>query len=168
MTSPRRRWPRWLHWLRDLVVLLLLVWGVQWWQSRQLASGPAPQLSGYDLHADLRTLSAYRGKPVLVHFWATWCPVCRLEEGSIDRLADDFPVLTVATTSGSAQELRTYLKKQGLSFPVLVDESGALARSWRVQGVPVSYIVDSQGKIAWSGSGYSSELGLRARLYLAD
>jgi len=163
-----RTWPRWLRWSRDFLLMLLVFQGVQWWYSRNLSGGPAPALSGEDLQGQHLSLTQFRGQPLLVHFWATWCSICRLEEGSIHALAQDYPVVTVATTSGNAQELRGYLQERGLSFSVVADESGDLARGWGVAGVPVSYIIDSQGNIAWAARGYSSGLGLRARLWLTD
>jgi len=170
MNPPSRRgaWPRWARWLRDILLILLLFAGLQWWQARDLRQGPAPALSGTDIHGHAQSLAQYRGQPVLVHFWATWCPICRMEEDAIDGLSADFPVITVATTSGSPAELAGYMQREGLGFPVVVDESGDLARQWGVVGVPTTYILDPKGNIAWAGQGYSTGLGLRIRLMLAD
>lgn len=163
-----RTWPRWLRWSRDFLLMLLVFQGVQWWHSRNLSGGPAPALSGEDLQGQHLSLMQFRGQPLLVHFWATWCSICRLEEGSIHALAQDYPVLTVATSSGSAKELKAYLAENGVAFPVITDESGELASAWNVRGVPASYIIDSQGRIAWVARGYTSELGMRARMLLTD
>ena len=160
----RRRLP---GWARDLLILGLLFWGLQCWLARDLPSGEAPPLAGRDLQGRPRSLHHYRGRPVLVHFWATWCPICRFEEGSIDAIARDHAVLSVAAGSGDAEALRAYMAERGLSFPVLVDEDGELARRWRVVGVPASFVVDGQGRIRWAGRGYASEWGLRLRLWLA-
>ena len=130
--------------------------------------GEAPPLAGAALDGRPMSLQAHAGAPVLVHFWATWCPICRFEDGSIDNLADDYQVITVASTSGNAQEIAEYLEEQGVDFPVLLDESGDLARLWDVVGVPATFIVDSQGRIDYATRGYSSELGLRVRLALSD
>jgi len=168
MSDSTRRRPAWLRWSGNILLILFLVWAVQWWQSRGLAGGPAPELSAFDLDGAPLSLDHYRGQTVLVHFWATWCPICRLEEKGIDRLSRDYPVITVATNSGSPAELRTYLDSEALSFAVIPDEGGEVASRWRVRGVPVSYIVDPAGEIVWSGAGYTSEWGLRARLQLAQ
>ncbi len=163
-TTPKRRWWRWL---RDIAAVLAVVALVQWWQARDAAQGPAPPLAGRLLDGGLAALEDYRGQPVLVHFWATWCPVCRFGEDAIERIARDHPVLTVATTSGTPDELSAYLANEGLSFAVLADEAGDLARSWGVHGVPASFVVDGDGRIAHATIGYSTEWGLRARLWLA-
>lgn len=163
-TQPRARYWRWL---RDIFLVLVVVFGVQWWQSRDLPLGAAPSLAGADLQGQPLALLNQQGKPVLVHFWATWCPICRLEEGSIASIAEDHAVLTVATNSGSAEEVAAYLKEQGVDFPVILDESGDLARRWNVHGVPASFVINDEGDIDYAAVGYSTELGLRARLFLA-
>ncbi len=164
--SRPRSW--WLRWLRDILIAVAVFWAAQWWMARGLFEGRPPPLAGFDLDGRQLSLADYRGAPVLVHFWATWCSICRLEQGSIDSLAEDYPVLTVAMTSGNTETLRDYLRKNDLDFPVIVDETGELAQRWKVKGVPVSYVIDGRGQVTWAGAGYSSEFGLRARLWFAD
>ncbi len=77
---PRRR--RLSRWALDLALILAVFLGVQWWQARPLASGAAPPLSGLTLNGQAMDLTSLRGTPVLVHFWATWCPACKLVNGS--------------------------------------------------------------------------------------
>jgi len=164
-TKLRKPWKSWLLNIGLFVSVLLLV---QWWQAKELPQGLAPPLLGVSSKGQPIALQNLRGKPVLVAFWATWCPICRLEEGSIANIAEDYQVLTVATTSGSAEEIETYLKQQELVMPVLMDDSGDLARSWGVSGVPATFIVDSKGHISYATQGYSSEIGLRLRLAFTD
>ena len=154
------------RWAVELTVVLLAVAAIQWWQARDSISGQAPELQGRLLSGETFSLASLKGAPVLVHFWATWCPICRLEEDSIDGLAEDFPVITIATTSGEAAEVRAYLVEKGLDFPVLLDESGDIGREWGVKGVPASFILDGGGRIAHATVGYSSGIGLRLRLWL--
>ena len=158
---------RWLAWARDLALVFILVLLFQWWQTGKLPSGSAPALAGSMLSGETLDLKDLRGKPVLVHFWATWCPICRAEDGSIHDLAQDYQVLTVATNSGDAREISSYLEQNGLEFPVLLDESGAMGRNWGVKGVPSSFIVDSVGEIRSVAVGYTTGIGLRIRLWLA-
>lgn len=136
--------------------------------SKDLATGPAPPLVGFDLEGQPVSLADLKGRPALVHFWATWCPVCRLEDGTIDAIARDHAILTVATTSGSAEDVRAYMAEEGLRFPVVLDEEGELARGWGVVGVPTTFLVNSAGEIAWASQGFSTGIGLRLRLWLAD
>lgn len=156
------------RWSRDILIAALIFGAWQWWISKDLVIGPAPPLAGFDLEGRPVSLADLKGQPVLVHFWATWCPVCRLEDSTIDAIARDHAVLTVATTSGAAGEVRTYMGEEGLSFPVMLDEEGELARSWGVVGVPSTFVVSRAGEITWASQGFSTGIGLRLRLWLAD
>lgn len=158
---------KWLGWARDIALALLLVMVFQWWQARNLVHGVAPDISGQLLDGQPVSLANYTGQPVLIHFWATWCPVCRLEEDAINSIAKDYPVLTLAHASGSRQEVLAYMSKQALSFPVMLDESGELGQRWGVTGVPASFVLDGEGKINSIAIGYTTEIGLRLRMWLA-
>ena len=165
--SPAPRSPRWRSWLVNIALMVLIIAGVDWWKSRPLARGEAPPLAGLDLQGQWRDLRDGRGEPVLVHFWGSWCPICRLMEGSIDAIAADHRVLTVAMQSGEAAEIGAYLQAAGLNFPVIADPNGAIARRWGVQGVPASLVIDGEGRIASVTVGLSTESGLRLRLWKA-
>lgn len=160
---------RWQRWARDLLIFAVIFYGIQWWQTRDLPKQEmAPALAGFNLAGEPVSLAQYRGKPLLVHFWATWCAICRLQESSIASLAEDYPMIAVATSSGSAAEVKAYLDKQGISLPVMLDTSGDLAKLWHVRGTPTTFVVNSKGEVSYATMGYSSELGLRWRLWRAD
>jgi len=148
-------------------VVLLLILGIRAWQQSGIASGPAPALAGVLLDGKPAALSTFAGRPVLVHFWATWCPICRAEQGSIDALAQEAPVITVAMQSGDHVAVTQHLRKEALSFPVLNDPDGAIAAQWGVRAVPASFIVDGAGQIRYVEVGYTTGIGLRLRLWLA-
>lgn len=157
-----------LLWSRDLVILFILLALLGWWQARDTVKGEAPLLHGQLLDGSALIPTQYIGKPIMIHFWATWCPICRLEDQSIHNVAEKYPVITVATTSGSAKEIQQYLDQEGLVFPVLMDESGDIGREWGLKGVPATFFVDSQGDIRSAQIGYTSELGMLARLWWLD
>lgn len=137
------------------------------WKSKDMLLGPAPVLAGYDLQGQLMTLEP-KDEPTLIYFWATWCPICGFTISSIAGIAEDYPVITVATTSGSEEEIAAYLAQKNIRLAVMMDDSGDLGRHWSVTGVPAIFIVDSKGQITHRSLGYASELGLRARLALAN
>ncbi len=159
---------RYLRWLRDIAIVVLIVVAVQWWQTRDMPRGEAPPLAGAGLQGEPISLSEQLGQPVLIYFWANWCPVCSITSGNIADISKDYPVITVATTSGDAAEVGNYMREQALEMPVVMDESGDLARQWGVFGLPGIFIIDSKGVIDYAGMGYSSEIGLRVRMALAD
>jgi thiol-disulfide isomerase/thioredoxin len=160
--------PRWRRVTLEILVFLLLYLALRTWMQRDLPAGPAPVLQGVTLTGqalDLATLG--QGRPVLVHFWATWCPICKLEQGAINALSADYPVITIATQSGDAQAVQAFLQEQQLHFPVLMDEDGALLQRFGLHGVPATFVIDPHGKIAFREVGYTTGWGLRARLWLA-
>ena len=158
---------RWLRRAGEAVVVLALILGIRAWQHSGIASGPAPALAGVLLDGKPVALTAFAGRPVLVHFWATWCPICSAEQGSIDALARDTPVITVAMQSGSRDAVMQHMRKEALSFPVLNDPDGVIAAQWGVRAVPASFVVDGAGQIRYVEVGYTTAVGLRLRLWLA-
>jgi thiol-disulfide isomerase/thioredoxin len=151
----------------EVGVIVLVLLAIRAWQHRDVASDTAPALAGTTLNGAPFDLSAAPERPILVHFWATWCSICKLEQGSIDALARDYPVITVAMQSGTEAEVIRHLGENGLSFAAINDPGGDIARRWGVRAVPASFIVDARGKVRFVEVGYTTELGLRARLRMA-
>lgn len=165
--SPTQR--KWLRRAIELLVIIIVIMGVRAWQQRDVVSGPAPALQGVLLDKRTYVLPPRPDKPVLVHFWATWCPICRTEQGSIEALAGDhYNVMTVAMQSGEAESVRKYMAEQKLGFPVINDPDGMISAEWGVHAVPASFIIDTDGKIRFVEIGYTTEIGLRLRLWLAQ
>jgi peroxiredoxin len=158
-----RRW----RWLRDAAFVLLLLVGIRTYQQRHMPRGPAPSLAGTDLAGAAVALADYRGKPFVLHFWATWCGVCKVEQHNVDAVSRDFPVLSVASRSGSAEEVAEFVREHAIAPRVIVDEEGALARLFGVHAYPATFFIDRDGDIRHVEVGYTTELGLRARMWLA-
>ncbi|MCK4743998.1 MAG: protein disulfide oxidoreductase [Sulfuriflexus sp.] len=157
----------WRGLLLQSLLLMMVYAGMQLWQSRNAVTGQAPPINTVLLSGKQVSLSDYAGKPVLVHFWASWCSICRFEESSISAIAKDYAVLTIASRSGDADSLRTYIKEHDLRFPVIEDELGEWAQLYGVKGYPSSFIIAADGSIYDVEIGYSSNWGLRLRLFLA-
>jgi peroxiredoxin len=104
----------------------------------------------------------------LIHFWATWCKICALNDGAIDGLAEDMQVVTIAMESGGEKDIRKEMEERELTFPVIVDGLGKLANKYHVKGVPTNYIIDANGKIRYVEVGYTTGIGLRIRMWLAS
>jgi thiol-disulfide isomerase/thioredoxin len=154
-------------WLRDVGVVLAAVLAIRAYQQRNLPSGSAPSFEVLDLADKPAALADYRGKPLVVHFWATWCGVCRAEQGSLDAIAREHAVLSIASQSGGAREVAAYVAEHGVETRVLVDASSALAKRYGVTAYPTTFVLDPEGNIRFREVGYTTELGLRARLWLA-
>jgi peroxiredoxin len=160
---------RWVRWGLELTLMLLVYFGVRAWMQRDLPIGPAPAIQAITLTGQPVELAALaRQGPVLVHFWATWCPICALEQGSIQSISTDHPVITIASQSGDDRAVHDYMQEHALSFAVVMDEDGELMQRYGLRGVPASFIIDRNGKIVYREVGYTTEIGLRIRLWLAD
>ena len=154
-------------WLRDLALIALVYAGIRAYQQRDVTSGKAPALRAADLRGARVDLGDYRGKPVIVHFWATWCGTCAAEQHNLDAVAADLPVVAVASGSGSAREVAAYVEQHAIKPRVVVDEQRELSSAYGVRAFPTTFILDAEGIIRHVEVGYTTELGLRARVWLA-
>ena len=156
---------KWLRRFLEILVFIAVLTGIRSWQQRDVPEGLAPILAGRLL--DGKVFERGRG-PILVHFWATWCPICRTDQASIEELSGGHRVITVALKSGNDREVAQYMKREGLDFPVLNDPDGLISSEWGVHAVPASFVLDGKGKIRFVEFGYTTGIGLRARLWLAQ
>lgn len=119
-----------------------------------------------------RSLAEYRGKWVLVNFWATWCPPCRREMPSLDALqgvmgGEDFAVVTVATGRNAVPAITEFFAEAGVTrLPVLRDPKSALARQMGVAGLPVTVILNPEGQEVGRLIGDADWNGAEARAVL--
>lgn len=111
----------------------------------------APALRAVDLQGTTKTLADYRGKVVLLNFWATWCPPCRREMPSMERLRLKMagrPLEIVALDSAETiGEVRAFLDAVPLGFPILLDPDGENTKRWKVHALPTSFLLDREGRI---------------------
>ena len=160
---------RWRKRALEALAILAVILGAQYWQTLGLPDGPAPALAGTltdGRPASLdEALKAAGGKPVLVDFWATWCPVCKAEDGNLQAVARNWPLLSVAMQS---EDVVGHMRTRGLRFPAIDDPEGMIASAWRVNGVPAHFVVDAAGAVRFRAVGYTTEWGLRARLWWAE
>ena len=112
-----------------------------------------------DLDGKPHTLSDYRGKVVLVNFWATWCPPCRREMPSMERLSQrlkDQPFVILAINQQEDPEQVFVFTGQldpSPTFPILFERNSKVANAWGVLGLPASFIVNKQGRVVYRAMG---------------
>lgn len=107
----------------------------------------APDFTLKNLEGEEVSLSDYRGKIVLINFWATWCKFCDIEMPDLDALDkenEDVVVLAVDVNE-EASKVKTYIEKGGYEFEVALDSDGAISRQYLVSAFPTTYAVDKEG-----------------------
>lgn len=104
---------------------------------------------------------------VLIHFWATWCPVCGVEASNIESVSKNYKVITIAVKSKQA-EIQKYMKEKKLSYTVISDTDGSLASKFKVSVFPTTFIYTKEKKLQFSDVGYTSTVGLYLRMFFAQ
>lgn len=120
----------------------------------------APDFTLPDLEGNQISLSTYKGRVVLLNFWATWCPPCRLEMPTMEKAYrkyrdKGFEVVAVSVDAGPKSSVKSFLRELGLSFQVLLDPDMEILRAYRGFSLPMTVVIDRQGVIR------SRELGYR-------
>jgi peroxiredoxin len=116
-------------------------------------SGDTPALALKDVNGAPHDLARYKGRVVLVNFWATWCEPCRQEMPSIQRLRDRFrgkafTVLAINVDEPDAR-VRRFLEETSLDLPVLIDVNKTVTRGWGVRVMPTTFLVGPDGRIRY-------------------
>jgi thiol-disulfide isomerase/thioredoxin len=120
---------------------------------------PAKDFSLIDLDSKIRHLSDYRGKVVLLNFWGSWCPPCRREMPSMERLYQALksePFIVLAINQSESLDLVFAFTGEidpTPTFPMLLDSKGEVSSQWNVLGLPMSFIIDKSGHVAYRAMG---------------
>jgi peroxiredoxin len=112
----------------------------------------APDFTLTSLTGQKMRLSSYRGKVILLNFWATWCPPCREEVPSLAKLANamtnsNFQMITVAIDKEGRKAVEEYFLHAGVLLTTLLDSDGAVGKTYGITGVPETFIIDKNGLI---------------------
>lgn len=160
---PPQRYSRTPYGLAILAALgvVITAWVARDFFQPLVPGAPAPGFEVANLEGDVVSLKEHRGKVVLVNIWATWCPPCREEMPSMERLyADfagtDFEILAVSVDAPTGEigpdgraggNVADFVDEMGLTFPVLHDDTGMLQYTYQTTGLPESFLLDKNGVI---------------------
>ena len=139
---------------KNLIVVLFLVFltvSVTAMGEKPPGSIKAPDFTLEDLSGKPVSLSKFRGKNVVLNFWAPWCSPCRSEFPDFQKLSNsikdkDIELVTVGIGE-TIDSLKQFMKKNNFNFRVLADPNGVASSKYRVRGIPVTYVINKEGKI---------------------
>jgi peroxiredoxin len=160
------RWQRWRRPALEAFGLVIVLVAVRAFQSRSLVSGVAPSIVARSLDGAEVRLGAAAQRPQVLWFFATWCTVCRASEHNVRALGSGSDVVLIASDSGSDAAIARFVREQGLSGLVVVnDADGSVARRFGVRSFPTTFALGRDGAIRSTDIGYTTELGLRWRRF---
>ncbi|WP_084423475.1 TlpA family protein disulfide reductase [Cohnella thermotolerans] len=129
---------------------------------------PAPSFTLKGMDGDSYSLRQFRGKPVVLNFWASWCDPCKEEAPSFAKLrqafGSDLEVVAVNLTAvDSEKSARAFASSYGFDFPVLMDRDGSVADRYRIRPIPSTFFIDKNGVIADGAVGSMTWENLKAK-----
>ena len=132
--------------------------GLNPWPIEKSIGQKAPELVLKDLSGKKVSTASFKGKAILLNFWATWCPYCRKERAELNTLHMKYReknlVILSVSIDRSVSKLKSYMKKQPADFIVLSDTEGESSRSYEIMGLPTTYLIDDKGIIRHKFVGY--------------
>ncbi|HLY65597.1 MAG TPA: TlpA disulfide reductase family protein [Chloroflexota bacterium] len=161
--------PKWLGALA-LALLAVVAAGWYWVFERPPATpilgrqAPTFQLAAIDGLAG--SLDGYRGRPIIVNFWATWCEPCKQEMPALQAETSSQPELVVLGVDNveSAVKVKPFVQQLGVTFPILLDQDGSVMEEYQVTGLPTSFFVDRSGTLRFVYRGALTDETLRQGL----
>lgn len=137
--------------LVGVVVALRLMWHEPQPPEGRRVGNTCPEVAGFDVDDKPVKLSDFKGKVVLISFWATWCPPCQKqiphEIEMVNTVYKDRPFAILGVALDSADTLKEYFKRRPLPWRNIVGEDRVLSRAWGVNGIPAAILVDHKGVI---------------------
>ncbi len=143
-----------------LTLLITLVYSCERGNRAAVEGKPAPEFTLQDISGDRISLSDFRGKVVLVEFWATWCPPCRLSVPELQHLQKEFSgkdlvILGISMDNGDdvRERLKEFINEYNVSYRVLIDD-GEVSRRYGIVSIPTIFLLDRELRVAKKVMGY--------------
>ena len=150
----------------QFTMVILAVFVIRMWQQQDLTTGKVPNFISKTLSGVILNSKPLPNQVMLIHFWATWCSICALENDNIQALSKDYKVLNIAMQSGTDAKLIKYANKHNMRLDNIInDNSGSLAKLFGVHATPSSFFINPKGRIQFTEVGYVTTFGYKIRLW---
>lgn len=147
--------------MKNCSVILFFLFSLPLFAQEKTAGRHAPDFYLDDMEGNIVALGDITGKgPVIISFWATWCKPCIEELGELQKLYEEFKkanvsLLAISTDSErSLAKVKPFVKSRGYAFTVLLDTNSDVARKYYVQTIPYTLVLNAEGSIVYSHTGY--------------
>lgn len=161
-----KAWPAWTTWIKDIVFILLAVWGVDAWHTRDMLdadSGLMSELTLVSLEGDVKRIGPDSKRPTLLYFFAPWCGVCRLSMGNLESLDPaKVRVVAIALDYANQTEVEQFLQDINVQVPTYLG-TNELKKRFVIKAYPSYYVLDEHFEIQGRTVGYSTTLGMWLR-----
>ncbi|KHF13173.1 protein disulfide oxidoreductase [Vibrio parahaemolyticus] len=159
------------YWLGQVLQMVLIVTvislAMDWYRAQDMPSEQAPSLSaimGDGEYVDVVAKS--HEEPVVVYFWATWCPVCKFVSPSVSWLSQHYSVVGVSGASGPQERVTQFMQAKDYRFDNINDPKGEVMQEWEISVTPTIYIL-RDGEVSSVTTGVTTPIGILARIWLA-
>ena len=161
-------WKR--NWVKNVLTALVFIaiyLSIRPFMQGDVLHGQVPPIQLQTITGETFDLSNIQ-EPTLVHIWATWCPICKVTKGSVESVANSYKVVNIATQSGDDQLVLEYAEANEMNPAIIVNDlDGKLMSLFGSKAVPADFIIAPGGEIKFVEVGFTSEIGLRLRLWWA-
>jgi peroxiredoxin len=151
-------------WIISLVLILFVAIGLLSCRHETTAAGVktlavAPDFTLKDVDGKTFSLSSTKGKVVILDFWATWCPPCRMEIPHFVSLYRDYrnkglEIIGISLDRGGVSAVKSFVKSNGINYPTLMGDNKVTADYGGIRGIPTTFIIDRKGRIVEKYVGY--------------
>lgn len=153
--------------LKLIVMVVIVANIVSYIKKPELVDKTLPDISIRLLNGETKSLRDYTGKPLVLYFWGSWCPVCKMSSPVISDLSEDYQVVAFAVNSGSDEDIRHFMQEHQLHFPTVNDADGAIAQRFGVDTFPTTFLYNARGNNSFTDIGYTSSFSLRLKIWLS-
>ncbi len=174
----RREYPGWCRhqtgmlkrpWFQNLLLAAFVLGGVWFWFNRtasRVEAHAAPEWELFDLNGNLHRSKDFEGKVVVLNFWATWCPPCRMEiPGFVEVQAEledaGLVIVGISLDEAPVAQVRTFAEDFGINYPVVMGDAQVANDYEGVRALPTTFFIDREGQVRNVHRGYMTKRAFR-------